>query len=111
MTKVIAKTYSMANEHTAKITKTFLVGCMIMAILYAYNMYKVVVRTVAAQNIESQAASLSASVQSLDARYIALSTKIDPSMAKDYGLHQGEVTAYINRDSSVGKANVVVSQL
>lgn len=111
MTKVISNTYSAVHEHLAVITKIFVVGCLFMAFLYGYNMYLVISRTIVAQNIDKQTATLQASVQNLDAQYITLSNNVDPSMAKNYGLHESNVAVYISRTASVGTANAVVTQL
>ncbi len=94
-----------------RVTQVLLTGCLVMALLYAYNMYLVITRTVAAQNAEKQTTTLADSVQGLDTQYIALSNKINPDMAKDFGLHEGNVAVYISRTGSVGAANTVVSQL
>jgi hypothetical protein len=111
MTKIIAKTYSLADDNRAMITKTLLAGCLVMAFLYAFNMYSVITKTVAAQVIEKQMVTLASSVQKLDAHYITLSNKITREMASDYGLMQGQVSAYISRTKSVGSVGATVTKL
>lgn len=111
MTKTIAKTYSAAREYKAHLATVLFVGCLIMAAIYALNTYSIISKTVAAQKIEAQTAALQSSVQNLDAQYITLSNKITPDIAKDYGLRQSAVSAYIPRTRSLGSAHIVKSEL
>lgn len=102
MTQILTKTYSLAEENRITITKTLLLGSILMILMYAYNMYAVITKTVASQNLDKQVAQLEGSVQKLDSEYINLSNKITPEMAKEYGLEQPAVSAYISRTKSVG---------
>ena len=111
MTKAIAKTYNITRDYGAYMTKALIAGCLIMAFLYALNTYSMISRTVAAQKVESQTATLQNSVEQLDAEYITLSNKITPDIEDQYGLEQSDVSAYIQRTRSLGSANAVATEL
>lgn len=108
MTKIISNTCVNAYDNRLYITKILLAFSVFMAIVYAFNMYSTIKYTLAAENIEKAATSLEASVQDLDTKYIELSNKISPEMAKKYGLHQGEVTAYISKPTSLGRVQASI---
>ena len=82
-----------------------------MALLYALNMYSIISETVAMQKIEVQTMALEGSMDKLDAQYMAISNKITPDIAKEYGLEQGNVSTYIPRTRSIGSANGVATEL
>lgn len=110
MTQAIAKTYTFADENRALLAKTLLAGSVIMAMIYAYNMYMVVTKTVLSQSIEKQVAAVENEADKLDGTYISLSSKITPQMVSDYGLEQTTVSEYISRTRAVG-SNAVSIQL
>lgn len=103
MTKAIAQTYGAAMQHRRMIVMVLMAGVAVCAFVYAFNVFRVVSRTVAVQKTESKIASVENRVQSLDARYLELANKITPDMVKSYGMKEGEVTAYILRTASLGR--------
>jgi hypothetical protein len=111
MTKVITRTYSLTKEYQSLLIGTLFIGCIVSAVLYAFNIYSIVTKTVAVGKIEAQTASVEKTVQVLDTQYILLSNKITPEMAKSYGLHEGVVSAYIPRTTSLGRAQESSSNL
>lgn len=102
MTKAIAKTYSVTNENRIYLTKLFLYGSLLMALVYACNLYNIITRTVAAERLEKEIVKTGVKVQALDAEYISLTKEITPEMAKKYGLETNSVSIYIPRSRSLG---------
>lgn len=105
--KTIAKTYSFSKEYSAKITKLVLLGCLVAVFIYGINLYMTVSRTVAIRSLEAEISKIDETVKQLDGQFIALSSKITPELAGRYGLSETEVSAYINKTTSLG---VVISQ-
>ena len=103
MTKAIAKTYETINEHRLHLTLLFVAACVAMASICAFNVYKVISRTVATQSVRSEIVALQNSVDSLDSEYLSLSSKITPDSAAAYGMTQGQVSQYIVRTVSLGR--------
>lgn len=111
MTKIIAQTYSITREHQIFITYSVIGLCLLFALAYGVNLYLVITRTVALQKVEKQITSIEASVRNLDSEYISLSSKITKEMAKSYGFREIEVSAYINRNISLGSVALRASDL
>ena len=111
MTKAIAHTYSITREYQAFLTYTLVGFCLLSALIYGINLYSVITHTVALQKIEKQIATVLSSVQILDAKYISLSSGITKEMAKNYGLRETGVSAYINRTVSLGRVALRASDL
>ena len=103
MTKVIAQTYNITNEYRARITVVLLAACLCLAFLYAMNVYTVIARTVAIGHIESQETALARAVSSLNGRYLDLSSNVTPDKIASYGLAEGQVSQFIERDASLGR--------
>ncbi|MEK7501489.1 MAG: hypothetical protein AAB629_01035 [Patescibacteria group bacterium] len=101
----------MTREYQVFLTYTLIGFCLLSALVYGINLYSVITHTVALQKAEKQIIGIESSVQSLDAKYISLSSKITREMAKDYGLRETEVSVYINRDILLGSAVLRASDL
>jgi len=102
MTKALAQTYNAAYEHRLNITYAVLAACAVVTCIYAMNVYRVVSRTVALQQAETRITAVTASVDNLDAQYLELSSSVTPDSLKQYGLSEGQVSAYISRSASLG---------
>ncbi len=102
MTKAIAQTYTIAHMYRRTITSALLAACIVSALFYAANLYRVISHTVALQNIASETKALNASVQELDAQYLGISKNITPDAIRSYGYNQAPVKAFISR-ASLGK--------
>lgn len=111
MTKVIAITYTKAREYQAFLNYSLIGFCLLSALIYGMNLYSVITHTVALQKVEKQIATVENSVQTLDAKYIQLSSQVTKEMAKNYGLHEAPVSAYINRNVSLGSVAIRTSEL
>jgi cell division protein FtsL len=107
MTKNIKQTYAMAYDNRAKITSALITICLIMVFAYALNVYLVISRTVAVQKVRGQIMTLESEVEDLDSQYLALLSEITPDSLKQYGFVQGKVSAYISRNTRLGR--VVIS--
>lgn len=97
MTKAITQTYSKLNENIKIISYSFLVGCLMLVVLYSVSLFKVILNTVAVQQIESQMTILSSSVDQLDSEYLTLSGNINPDNLSDFGMTKGKVSMYISK--------------
>jgi hypothetical protein len=103
MTKAIAQTYTVANDHRAYITYALMGVCLFMMLAYAANLYSVISHTVALQKTEKSVTALSAAVDNLDADYIRISSRITPDTLSAHGFSQGHVSAFIPRSTSLGR--------
>ncbi len=102
MTKIIAKTYNLADENRQRITYALLIACAAMFVFYGMNLYATVSRTVALEKLSAQTKTVEDSVRTLDTQYIALSSKITPEAAKEFGLKEVAVSAFIDRTTTLG---------
>lgn len=100
MTKAIAQTYEVVHGYRMRITATLLAVSIFMALLYVINVYTVISHTVAVQKVNSEIAVIENTIENLDSKYLALSSKITPDNLNVYGLSQGKVTEYIAKTSS-----------
>ena len=107
MTRAITFTYSLTTEYRRQITAALILTVFFTAFLYAVNVYAVISRTVALQQLERQIASTESEVRSLDMNYLELSKKITPDALQKYGMKQGSVSAFIQRTGSLGRASTV----
>ncbi len=103
MTKALTLTYSAAQEYRTQIMYALVVTSVMLIGMYAFNVYRLISNTVALQQINSQTASLSSSVDQLDSAYLAASSVITPDHVAKYGMTQGSVTAYIPKSQSVSQ--------
>ncbi len=97
MTKAIAQTYSKFNENIRIFSYTFLIGCLIMVLIYSLSLFKVISNTVLIQKTEAKMTELSSSVDELDSQYLSLSGNINPDNLNDYGMTKGKVSMYISK--------------
>lgn len=97
MTKAIANTYDLIGENLKRINHVFLGACLFLIILYAFNIFSVISRTVALQKVEAQISTLGSSVNNFDSEYLHLSGRITPDNLTAYGMSQGKVSEYITR--------------
>jgi len=100
MTKAIAKTYDSIHDNIKLINCVFVVGCLLLVLLYVFSIFSVISKTVALQKIESQISILSDDVNSLDSVYLSLAGKITPDNLSDFGMTKGQVSEYITRSVS-----------
>lgn len=111
MTKAITQTYTVVHDYRRQITQALLLTCMVMALAYAINLYRVISHSLALQSITREQASLDSSIQALDSQYTSLSNKITPDMLHTYGFDQGKVSAFISRTASLGSVSMVGHEL
>ena len=104
MTKIIAQTYNVTTPYRAYFTSVLFAGCLMAAFLYAISLYHIISRTVALEHVHSQSAVLTSQVESLDSRYLELSSANPVNALAAYGLQAGQVTAYIPRSDSTASA-------
>lgn len=98
MTKAIAETYNTFHENRIRISLVLMAASIVMAMLYIINVYSVISHTVAIQKMNSQIAITERTVEGLDSKYLALSSKITPDSLGSYGMSQGKVTEYIAKN-------------
>ena len=103
MTKIIANTYSSVNDNKIYVTSAILAACGILVMIYAFNVYKLVSRTVAIESIQTQINSESSSVNSLAVEYLSLSSELTPDTMKSFGMSEGTVSEYISKTASLGR--------
>ncbi len=103
MTKAIAHTYNTARAYHVQMIYALIATCAILVFVYAFHVYKVIANTVALQKVEAHMASLSGTVDKLDAQYLELSSIITPDHVAKYGMKQGHVSEYISRQTSLGR--------
>ncbi len=108
MTKAIAQTYNAFNENIKVVSYIFLVGSLILALVYTYSIFAVISNSVAIQNIEKKMTVLSSSVDELDSNYLSLSSNINPENLSEYGMTKGKVSQYISKStfSKIGAADL-----
>jgi hypothetical protein len=111
MTKAIAQTYSVAHEYRVQITTALMATCLLLAVLYAANVFMVISRTMALQKTETQISALGSTVSKLDAQYLDLSGKITPSALASHGFIQGQAESYIHKTASIGQATLGGNEL
>ena len=102
MTKVIANTISLTGEYKSVISRFILAISAFVIVLYGINVYSAISKAAAIKRIDTMRIALENKVQQLDAQYIALSGKVSPEMAEQYGLVEVPVAQYINRSGSLG---------
>jgi hypothetical protein len=102
MTKAIAQTYKTTHEYSREINAALIAACALFLMIYSLNVYRVVSRTVALKSVENQTATLTTAVDGLDSQYLQLTSKLSPDTLHDYGLSQGQVSAFISRTTSLG---------
>ena len=81
-------------------------GCVFLVGIYVYNVYRVIVNTVALQNVQAQSLVMESSVQKLDSNYLELSSQITPDTLAKHGFTAGKVSAYIPRNASLGSVAI-----
>lgn len=102
MTKIIAKTYDLADDNRQRIVCGLLVTCVAALVFYGFNLYATISRTVALEKISAQTKVVEDSIRTLDAEYIALSSRITPDVVKEYGLKEVSISAFIDRTTTLG---------
>jgi hypothetical protein len=109
MTEIIEQTHNIAAEYRARITLAFIAAGVIAALLYAFNLYAIVSRTVALGRVQSETAALGSAVASLDAEYLGLSSAFTPDSLGGHGLVLGRVSVYIERPASTASIGPLAS--
>ncbi len=111
MTQAITHTYTIVHDYRRQITQALFATCMVLALIYAINLYRVISHTIALQKITLQQAGLNSAIQTLDTQYLAISSKITPDTLKNYGFDQGKVSAFISRTGMLGSVAIVGHEL
>lgn len=106
MTKAIATTYTVAKDFRAEIAYVVVAACAGLALIYGFNLYKVITQTIALRQVESQEVALQSSLSDLNAQYLDLSSKITPDMLGQYGFSEGQVAEYISKNSSLNSVAI-----
>ena len=99
MKRAIAETADRINDYRANITTALLGAAILAAILYAFNLYALISRTVAIGQTEKQSAAISSVISALDGQYLKLTSAITPDTLAEHGLTSGQVSIYITRPS------------
>lgn len=97
MTKQIAQTYDIVYENRMGVARVLMVACLALTLFYAFNLYRVISRTVALEKINSDISTVNNSVTTLDAKYLELSSAITPDTVKQYGFSQAKVSMYVTK--------------
>lgn len=103
MTKVIAQTYDLARPYRANISYALLVSCAMLLCLYAFNVYSLVTKTVAIQDVNAKIATISGELSDLNTQYLSLTDSITPESMQKFGMVPAQVSEYISRNSSLGR--------
>ncbi len=111
MTKTLINTYNIANEYRRHLIYVLIFGCALMVGIYIFNVYRVIATTIALQKIETQLIATENQVQSLDSRYLGLSSQITPDTLSKHGFTTGKVSLYIPRNASLGRVALVGHEL
>lgn len=106
MTKAITHTYSVFFEFRRQITMALTMLCVLTALIYAANLYRVISHTIALQDTSSQMASVNASIDVLDGQYLSVSRTITPDTVTAHGFDNGKVSAFISRTTSLGRVTM-----
>jgi hypothetical protein len=109
MTKTIAQTAThlfSQYEFRLRAAQILLAGCVLIAVMYAANLYSIVSNTVALKQVKNDTLSLNVSVEELDTQYLALSSKITPDTLDSFGLEAGEVSYFISRTETLGRVAI-----
>lgn len=109
MTRAIAQTYDIAQTYRKQVTMAFFAVSVVMALVYAMNIYKVISSTVALKATESQIAAVGATVDKLDGQYLEFTGSITPDKLAQFGMAQGRVGEYIDRSGALGRAVIGVA--
>ncbi len=103
MTKAITNSYNFFSEYRMVLATFLFLVCILTAVFYAFNLYKVIAGTVALDALNNQVLALSLEVDDLDSRFLKLSGEITPDELADYGLVSGKVSQYISRTASLSR--------
>ena len=106
MTKTIVNTYNIANEYRHHFTYVLIFGCILMVGVYVFNVYRVIANTVSLQAVKARSVAMESSVQSLDGKFLELSSQITPDTLAEHGFKAGKVSAYIPRNASLGSVAI-----
>lgn len=110
MTKALAQTYTIAHTYRRSITSALLMACILCALFYAVNLYRVISHTIALQQISRETKTLNTSVQSLDAQYLGIAKTITTDTIRARGYDQVPVSAFISR-TSLGRVAIAGHEL
>ena len=111
MTKAIAHTYTIAHEYRRQINLALMAACLVFALGYAINLYRVISHTITLQHMNSQSVALSADIQKLDSQYLSVVSKITVDNLSSYGFTQGQVSEFVSRSSSLGRVAMAAHEL
>lgn len=102
MNKAIIKIYNIVSRDQSKFVYLLIAICICVSFVYGLFVYRTIEYTIAIRDNETKIADLGSLVGELDTQYITKSSKITPELAKEYGLYETKVSAYINRTTSLG---------
>src|ERR1035437_3535838 len=106
MTKTLINTYNLASEYRKHFIYALIFGCLVMAGIYVFNVYKVIANTIVIQKVQAQSVAIESTVQDLDSKYLDLSSQITPDTLSQHGFTAGKVSAYIPRNASLGRVAI-----
>ena len=99
----MSQTYAFAEGHRNQILRAIFTACLFLVVVYIFNVYSVISRTVALQKMQVEIAAAGKSVQALDTQYLELSSRLTPDGLGAYGFREGRVSTYISRTPFLGK--------
>jgi hypothetical protein len=104
MSKAIVQTYKIFSDYRHKIVMILIVASCCMVLIYGMTVYSLIIHTVTLQKVDTELASIQKSVNKLDMDYLKLSSSITIDKAKGLGMNEGQVSEYIYRPGSLGRA-------
>lgn len=99
MTKVIAKTINTAHDYRLHISYVLVASCLFLIGLYCFNVYTIISNTSAISHAKSQIAIIENLLKDLDAEYLKITGNIKADNLKDFGMKEGKVTVFIDRNN------------
>lgn len=103
MVKAVLLTF---NEHDRRIFWISAIFFICSLALYVYFLGISVFAVIERKGAEQRAAKLSASIMSLESRYVSLSGRIDLTLAKERGFQEVDAPTYIDARKTDGGLSV-----
>lgn len=105
-TQTLAHTYNAATEYRPHAVRFFLGLSVLLAGWYIASVYGMVSNTMAVRSVDARIAVLANQIKDLDSSYLSISGSITSARIKAHGLHEGDVTAFIPRVTSLGQVSM-----
>ncbi len=109
MKRVIVTTAGHVNDHRAKLTFALLLGSLMCAAFYGFNLYKLISHTVALQQVERAMVAIGSELSSLDTEYLKLASAITPDSVTAHGFVPAKVSAYIVRPQPTASIGIMAA--